>query len=428
MILQFVLLLGLFILLSLPIAGVLSLLGFTLDWALSPLPLQLALGEIAWEHGKEFILVAVPLFILIGELLLLAGVADRMYNAILRWVSWAPGGLMHANTASCALFAATSGSSVATAATVGTVALPQMRRQGYNERLFLGSLAAGGTLGILIPPSINMVIYGALTDTSVPQLYLAGFIPGALLALLFAGVVMIACAIRPSFGGQPQSSTWAEKFASLPHLVPPILLFMVIVGSIYAGIATPTEAAALGVPAAMLLAWWNGAMSLSLLHRALANTMRTTAMIMLIMTAAYFLNFAIAAVGIVDTVNQFVVSLGWSPLQTLLAIIAIYIILGCIMDVLAMMVLTLPITTPLVVGLGYDPVWFGVVIMIVCEIALITPPIGMNCYVIQAVRGSGKIGDVFVGIVPFFLAMLLLIALLIAWPDVALWLPTMFYR
>ena len=237
--------------LALPVAGALGVLGLLLDQIYSSMPLTLALGEVAWSTSKDFLLVAIPMFILLGEILLRAGVAERMYGAMSKWMSWIPGGLMHSNIGACTLFAATSGSSVATAATVGTVALPLVEKYGYNERLFLGTLAAGGTLGILIPPSINLIIYAVLTDTSIPKLYLAGIIPGLGMALLFIVMVLALCLLRPGWGGRRMTSTWTERLASLVHLLPPLGIFMVVVGSIYVGLATPTEAAALGVVSAL---------------------------------------------------------------------------------------------------------------------------------------------------------------------------------
>ena len=230
--------------LSLPVAGALGVLGLLLDQLYASMPLTLALGEVAWSSSKDFLLVAIPMFVMLGEILLRAGVAERMYGAMVKWMSWIPGGLMHSNIGACTLFAATSGSSVATAATVGTVALPLVERYGYNERLFLGTLAAGGTLGILIPPSINLIIYAVLTDTSIPKLYLAGIVPGLAMAASFMGLVAALCMLRPRWGGQRAHFSWAERFASLVHLLPPIGIFLVVVGSIYAGLATPTEAAA----------------------------------------------------------------------------------------------------------------------------------------------------------------------------------------
>lgn len=408
---------------GLPVAAVLVGLGLLIEAFVVPIPLHQMIGEIAWENGRSDLLFSVPLFVLMGELLLLSGVAARMYDALLPWLNWLPGRLMHTNIATCTLFAATSGSSVATAATVGTVAIPQIEALGYNERLFLGSLAAGGTLGILIPPSINMIIFGAITNTSIPQLYLAGFLPGILLAFSFMLVIFVLCVIRPAWGGRTEHYTWRQRFAGLPDLLPPVGLFVLVVGSIYAGWATATEAAALGVLAALGLCAWRRTLSFDLLHRSFEETMKTTAMIMLILVAAFFLNFAVVLTGVVKQVTDLVTSLGMSPGEAIFVIVVMYLILGCVLDVLSMTVLTVPVLTPMVAGLGYSPVWFGILVMLVSEAALISPPVGMNAYVIHSLRSHGRIEDVFIGIMPFLLSMLLTILLITIWPDIVLFLP-----
>jgi len=414
--------------LALPIAVVLGALALILDWSYAFLPLSRAFGEMFWAHNADFVLAAIPLFILMGEIMLRSGIADRMYGAMVQWMSWAPGGLMHANIGTCAAFAATSGSSVATAATIGVVAMPQIKRRGYNERLFLGSLAAGGTLGILIPPSINMIVFGFLTDTSVPQLFLAGIIPGLLLTALYMTVILVACLARPDWDGNREQTSWRGRFLALLDLFPPLVLFMIVVGSIYAGWATPTEAAALGVLAAFVLAAMNRRLNWTMLKACMEGTMRTSAMMLLILVISFFLNFVFASIGIVQVVNDAILGLGWTPFATILFIIGIYIVLGMFMETLAMVVLTVPIVTPVVVALGYDPVWFGILVVILSETAILTPPIGMLCFVIQGVRQRGKLSDVFIGIVPFLSALAVLIAIMLAWPQIALWLPTLFYR
>jgi tripartite ATP-independent transporter DctM subunit len=330
---------------------------------------------------------------------------------------------MHSNIGACTVFAATSGSSVATAATVGTVALPLVKKYGYNERLFLGTLAAGGTLGILIPPSINLIIYAVLTDTSIPKLYLAGIVPGMGLALAFMVMIVIVCLARPSWGGRRLSATWQERFASLPHLLPPLGIFLVVVGSIYAGIATPTEAASLGVVAALGLAAAYGKLSLAMMKEVLENSMRTTAMVMLIIVAAYFLNFVISAIGLTAMLTDFISGLGLSKFEMLLAVVVFYLILGCFMETLSMMITTIPIVAPVMFGLGFDPLWFGVVLVILIEMALITPPVGLNLFVVQSLRTHGTLNDVMIGSLPFVVAMLVMIALLGFFPGLALWLP-----
>jgi len=412
--------------LSIPVAASLGVLGLLLDPLYSMLPLSRAMGEMAWGTSTEFLLVAIPLFIMLGEILLRAGFAERMYGAMSLWLSWLPGGLMHANIGASTLFAATSGSSVATAATVGTVAIPQIKRFGYHEPLFLGSIAAGGTLGILIPPSINLVIYGVLTNSSVPQLYLAGIIPGLLMALLFMAVIIIACKIKPHWGGQRVTASWSERLRSLVHLLPPAGIFLLVVGSIYAGVATPTEAAALGVLGALVLAALFGRLKLAMLREVLESSMRATAMIMIIVVAAGFLNFVMSAIGLTGAITDTVTGLGWSPMWMLLAVVVFYVILGCFMETLSMMITTIPIVAPIMTALGFDPIWLGIVIILLVETALITPPVGLNLFVVQSLRKSGSMQAVINGSMPFVLALFVMIGLLAAFPGLALWLPSVF--
>ncbi|MCR9239298.1 MAG: TRAP transporter large permease [Alphaproteobacteria bacterium] len=427
MLLKTLLILVALIALAVPIAASLGWLGLTLQYLESPMPLHRALGDMVWQTGTDFLLVAIPMFVLLGEILLRAGITERMYDGMVKWLGWLPGGLMHSNIGSSALFAATSGSSVATAATIGTIAVPQIHERKYNEPLFLGTIAAGGTLGILIPPSINLILYGLLTDTSVPELYLAGFIPGFLLAVLFMVTIVILCILKPEWGGTAIVATWKERFSALPSLIPPIGIFLVVVGSIYAGIATPTEAASLGVVAAMILAAFNRKLTIDMLRVAIEGTMRTTAMIMLIILAAVFLNFVLSVIGLTQALADFITGLGYTPFQTMLVIIGVLIVLGCFMETLSMLLTTAPLVTPIVIALGYDPVWFGILLMVLLETALITPPIGINLYVVQGIRGRGEMLDVMIGAAPFVLTMFAMIAFLLAFPQLALWLPSLVY-
>jgi tripartite ATP-independent transporter DctM subunit len=410
--------------LGLPVAGALAALGAALGGLYSPMPLSRAMGEIAWTSSTGFLLFSIPLFVMLGEILLRSGMADRMYGAMTQWLSWLPGGLMHANIGACAFFAATCGSSAATAATIGTVALPQAGKHGYNERLFLGSLASGGTLGILIPPSINMIVYGILTDTSIPKLYLAGIIPGLVLSALFMLTIYVACRRRPAWGGTPVATSWPARWRSLRDLGPPLIIFGVIIGSIYTGMATATESAALGVIAALVLAGLQRRLSAAVMAAVFEGTMRTTAMIMLILVAAFFLNFVMAGIGLTNQLNRAITELQLSPLMLLVAVVIFYAILGCFMETLSMMVTTIPIVTPVMVAAGFDPVWFGIVVIILIELALITPPVGLNLYVIQGIRPSGQVHDVIVGALPFVLAMFAMIAILALLPGLALYLPS----
>jgi tripartite ATP-independent transporter DctM subunit len=410
--------------LAVPVAAGMGWLGLVLNQFYSPISLSVVAGEVSWSASTSFILVAVPFYVLLGEILLRSGIAERMYNAVVQWVSWLPGGIMHSNIVACALFAAISGSSVATAVTIGTIALGEIRKHKYNEPLFLGTIAAGGTLGILIPPSINMIVYGALTDTSIPKLYMAGFIPGIILALMFMGTVWIACLWRKEWGGTPVETSMAARLSSLPDLVPPIFIFAAVIGSIYGGFATATESAALGIFAAILLALWRRALNVRVIGEIFYGTVMTTGLIMAIIIAAYFLNVVITSTGLPNQITTLVRSLDLSPLGVLMLVIGFYLVLGMFMETLSMMVTTIPITTPIIVAAGYDPVWFGIMVVLLMEASLLTPPVGMNLFVVQGIRDRGQLVDVMVGSLPFIVALLAMIALIIVFPGIVTWLPS----
>nr|WP_297456621.1 TRAP transporter large permease [uncultured Halomonas sp.] len=388
------------------------------------LPLLYSFGDTLWGTLNDFLLTAVPLFILLGELLLRSGVTERMYSALSVWLSRMPGGLLHTNIGASTVFAAMSGSSVATAATIGTVALPALSNRGYSERLSLGTLAAGATLGILIPPSINMIIYGAITNTSIGKLFIAGILPGLLLAGAFMLTVMAFSLLRPGVAGDEEPRVpLAQRLRSLVDLIPPACVFAIVIGSIYSGWATPTEAAALGVMAALVLAAINRKLTLAMLHECFLSMARTTAMILLIIVAAFFMNYIVGILGIPYALTTWVADLGLTPLGLILALVVFYLVLGCFLETLSMMIATVPIVVPMVVQFGFDPVWFGIFLVIMMEISLITPPVGMNLYVVQGVRGKGPITDVMLGSLPFLAIMLAFVLLIILWPEMVLWLP-----
>jgi tripartite ATP-independent transporter DctM subunit len=422
-IVAFLIMLGL-MLIGIPIAVVMVLMGvigglLTFGW-----PLVQSVGPVVWGVQNENILTAIPLFILLGELLLRSGIADRMYTALSAWLGKLPGGLLHTNIGCCAMFAATSGSSVATAATIGTVALPPLTERNYSKRQALGSLAAGGTLGILIPPSVNLLIYGSLTNISIGQLFVAGIIPGIVLTLSF--MVYIALSNLSDRREPPAEALLPrhERVRLLRHLIPPLLIFVIVMGSIYFGIATPTESAAIGVMTALIFAWRAGSLSFAMLHRCFNQTAQLTGMILLIIVGAFILNVTLSLTGVAQVMTDWVTSLGLSAIQLLLLLVVFYLILGMFMDVLSMQVATIPIAYPIVTSLGIDPVWFGVFIVLMCELGLITPPVGMNLYVVQGVRqDGGNIEDVMWGALPFALIMLGFSVLLIYVPSIVLWLP-----
>ncbi|PWQ95957.1 TRAP transporter large permease [Leucothrix arctica] len=413
-----------FLALSIPVGIVLFLLAFGIDTFYSPFPLMRGLGQVVWSSSNSATLIAIPFFVLLGEILVRCGVATRTYAALNKWVSWLPGGLIHANIATATLFSATSGSSVATAATVATVAMPQAEKLNYDPRLFSGAIAAGGTLGILIPPSINLIVYGFLTESSIPQLFLAGLLPGILMALGFMLATVILCMIKPSLGGPRQLYSISEKLSSLGDLLPILGLFGVIVGTIYAGWATPTEAAAVGVAMALVIAAQQRALNMELLLQSLRGAIRTTSMVMLVVVGAYVLNYVLTAAGVSRALQTLLRGLDMTPLATLFVIILIYIVLGFFIETLSLMVATIPIIVPIIVDLGYDKIWFGILMIILVEMALITPPVGLNLYVVQSARKSGKFSDVMVGCIPYALIMLLMVGMLIVVPQLALYLPS----
>ncbi len=410
------------LLLSIPVAATLAALGLSLGGIFSPFPLYRAIGEIAWSAGTDFLLLTIPLFVLLGEILLRAGIAERTYRALYLWLSWLPGGLLHANIATSALFAATSGSSVATAATITTVALPQARKFGYAESLFSGSIAAGGTLGILIPPSINLIVYGFLTNVSIPRLFLAGIVPGILLALLFMACIVVICLVNPKIAGRRVETTWAQRLGSLKDLLPVLFIFVIVIGSIYAGLATPTESAALGVITALVIAASYRRLNLQVLRDVVEGTMRTSGMIMLILLAAYFLNFVLASIGLTTMLTEFVNGLDMTPMATMAVIIAMYVVLGFFVETLSLMVITIPIVAPVVTSLGFDPIWFGILLILLIEMALITPPVGLNLYVVQGIRNRGSISEVMIGSIPFVIMIALMIVAMLVFPNMALYL------
>jgi tripartite ATP-independent transporter DctM subunit len=330
---------------------------------------------------------------------------------------------MNANIGFCAVFSASSGSAVATAATIGTVAIPEMKRHGYNERLFLGTLAAGGTLDILIPPSINLIIYGALTETSIPQLYLAGFLPGFLLAFLMILTIVGACLWKPEWGGRPGKTDWPTRIRSLVDLIPPLLIFLVVIGAIYTGLATATESAALGLVFSCILAAARKRLTLGVIKLAAEGCMKITGMTMAILVAAYFLNFVMATIGLNKQFTSAIETLGLGPYQTLWIVILVLLLLGTFMETLPMMIATVPILAPVMVSLGFDPVWFGILVILLVQTGMISPPVGMTLFVVQSIRKTGSVNDVFIGSLPFMLTLGIMIVLLVVFPSIALIVP-----
>jgi tripartite ATP-independent transporter DctM subunit len=409
--------------LSLPVAFAIVAVGTVGGYLAFGMPLIEMMGSVVWGTLNNSVMTAIPLFMLLGEILLRSGIADKMFDVLAVWLGRLPGGLLHTNIGTCALFSATSGSSVATAATVATVSLPALGQRGYPLQATLGSLAAGGTLGILIPPSVNLLVYGSLANVSVGQLFIAGVVPGLLLTALFSLYILIAHRNAGAADKAPDVPL-AQKLRLLRHLLPPAVIFLVVMGSIYGGLATPTESAALGVMVALFFVWRQGRLSLALMEHCFRQSARTTGMVVLVIVCALLLNVTLSMLGTAQAVTQWVGSLGLNAYTLLALLTGFYILLGMFMDAMSMLVLTVPIAVPMVVAVGVDPVWFGIFIVVMCEIALITPPVGMNLFVVQGLRrDGGSFGDVVRGSLPYVFIMIGFVGLLIAWPQIALWLP-----
>lgn len=387
-----------------------------------------AVGMQFWSAMEDYVLLAIPLYILLGEILVRSGSTDRLYRSLSDWLNPLPGGLLHTNLGASAIFSAVSGSSVATAATVATVALPSFRKRKYDDRLVLGSIAAGASLGNLIPPGIAFIVYGALTNTSVGQLYAGGVVPGVLMTLMFMGTIMLMSWLKPQWVRQKEvMDPLMERLKRIVDLMPPLVIFGIIMGSIYTGWATVTESAALAVVAALPIAAIYGKLNVRMLHDCFIATAQLTAMSMLVLACAFYLNFVLGLLGVTPALGKFVAELQVSRVELLIVLAIFYLLLGVFFESLPMMVGTVPIVFPVIVAAGIDPVWFGVFMVLMCEVSLLSPPVGMTLYVIQAVRREGTIAQVFAGTIPFFAAMVLMTGLLIAFPDLALWLPRMMY-
>jgi C4-dicarboxylate transporter, DctM subunit len=410
---------GLWIAFGLGITGVLLLLAHGGVRALAPI------GTIAWDTVESFVLTSVPLFILMGEVILRAGLSNSFYRSMGLWFHGLRGRLLQSNIVACAVFAAVSGSSVATAAAIGTVAIPEMTRRGYERRLLFGSLAAGGTLGILIPPSIPMIIYGAMVDQSVERLFIAGVVPGILLTLLFMAFIWVRVTMSPALvPAEEARPSWGERLRCLPGVAPMVCLILLVLGSIWLGYATPTEAAAVGATAAMLLSAAARRLTWAVLRDSVAGTVRTTCMVLFIIVGAQILSYALVRTGVSRALTAWVVGMGLSRWFLFAIIVLLYIFLGCIIDGVSMMVLTIPILYPIVVAAGFDPIWFGIVLVIMIELGAITPPVGLNMFVIQGLSGGRPLSEIVWGSLPFGVLMLVEIVIVSMFPGLVTWLPS----
>lgn len=386
----------------------------------------LALAGISvFESAQSFELSVIPLFVLMGVFAARSGISSDLFSAFNIWLRRRRGGLAHASIAACAAFGAVCGSSLATAATMGKVALPEMRRYGYSGRLSTGSVAAGGTIGILIPPSVIMLIYGILTETSIGDLFIAGIIPGILLTVLFMLTVVVITRVDPEAAPAVSDIATLEKQpgSAFAKVWATLFLFFIVIGGIYSGIFTPTEASGIGAVGALLIGLCLRRLNLASIGECLMETVQTTSMIFLILIGAILFSAFISLSGTPALMGSWIVGLSLSPLLTIILIVMIYLVLGAFLDTLAMIILSIPIFFPIITDLGYDPVWFGVLVVIVVELALITPPLGINVFVIRGLADDVSLVQVFAGVLPFCLALLMLVALVIAFPALVTTLP-----
>ena len=414
----FVLILSsLWISISLMIVATMAMFLFT------TLPVSYAIPQLFFSVNASFTLVCLPLFILMGELIYRSGASSDLYSGISPWVENIPGRLLHSNILACTLFAAISGSSSVTCATMASVAVPELKSRGYNRSLCIGSLAGAGTLGLLIPPSIALIVYGALTNTSIGSLFAGGIIPGLMISGLFISYIAILAILRPSVAPASRIYTWEQRIKGLLKVLPASFVILIVLGSIYTGIATPTEAATVGCACALIITCAYRKLTWKLLWQALFISIKTTSMIMLIYTGASALSSAMAYMMIPQHLAQAIAAMNVSRYTVLCIIYFIYIVIGCLFDGVSMMVLTLPIIFPLICKLGFDPVWFGVVLTILIETAQITPPVGLNLYVLQSISGE-RIETIAIYSIPFFMILILGVVIVTFFPNIILFLPS----
>ena len=401
-----------------------ALVGFLGFAVLSSLGSSFAImGMEPFKIGAAYSLTVIPLFILMGQFANHSKMGFEIYQTVYRWIGFLPGGLSMATIGACGGFAAISGSSLAAAATMGMVALPEMKRFKYDNALATGCVAAGGTLGILIPPSTVMIIYGILTEQPIATLFIAGILPGLLLTGLFILTIYVVTKIKPSLGPPGPRFSMKERIYSLKDTWSIFSLFVLVIGGLYTGWFTPTEAAGVGAFGAFAITIIKKRLTWDNLKISLAQTVRTTAMVFLILIGAHVFGYFLTISQIPDQLSILATEWGLSKYAILAMIIFAYIIMGCFMEGLALMVLTIPIVYPLVLELGFDPIWFGVIITLVMEMSLITPPVGINVFIISGISKDVPMYVIFRGIIPFWCAMLVCVILLILFPQIALWLP-----
>ena len=403
--------------------GVVGFIGFGL--LVSWLGSLTMVGRQAFDTATAYDLSVIPLFILMGNFVTRAGLSEELYKAAYSWIGHRRGGLAMATILSCAGFAAVCGSSLATAATMAKVTMPPMRKFGYADSLATGSIAAGGTLGILIPPSVILAVYGILTSTDIGVLFVAGVLPGLLGALLYITAIMATTRIWPHLGPPGERTSWPERLRTLGRVWGILALFLLVMGGIYLGLFTPTEAAGVGASGAFLFALSRGRMNRRELMDVLVDSTKTSAMIFFVIVGANIFSNLINESGLPETMASWVIGLDISPLSIVAVIMIIYVILGCFLESMSMILLTVPLFFPMIVKLGFDPIWFGIIVVVVTEISLITPPIGMNIFVLNTVLPDVRTGTIFRGVLPFVAIDVVRLLILVLFPAIVLYLPSL---
>ena len=405
---------------SMGLVGIVGI-GLTRGWD----PALASTAQVVHETGFAYTLSVIPLFILMGNFVARAGLAHELFAAAYAFIGHFRGGLAHATVAACAGFGAICGSSIATAATMSKVAYPSMKKMGYSDSLSTGVMAAGGTLGIMIPPSTIMVIYGIITETNIGKLFAAGVIPGILTALLMMAAIAYITSKDPEHAPAGKRSTWPERWAALRGIWGVVLLVIVVLGGIYGGLFTATEGAGFGAAGAFLFALARRRLTWAILVQVLVESARTTAMLFtLLIAATIFANF-VNFTSMPNDLKEWITHLGLSPVMIITAMMFIYIVLGTVMEELTMVLLTIPLFFPIVTALGFDPVWFGILIVMIVQIGLISPPVGMNLFVINTLLPKVGLSNIFKGCWPFVVVMIFVLGLLIAFPQISLWLPSL---
>ena len=406
------------------VAITLAIIGFIATIAKVSTPAGAVMATSIWQSLNSWDLTALPMFLWMGDILYRTRLSEDMFEGLAPWLARLPGRLLHVNILGCAIFAAVSGSSAATCATIGRISMPELAKRGYDERLAIGTLAGSGTLGLLIPPSIIMIVYASATDQSIARLFIAGVLPGILLASLFMGYVMIwAILNRDKMPPADPPTSFANRMAATRRLLPVVLLIAGVIGSIYGGLASATEAAVVGVVGALILAWVTGTLSWATFSEALLSATKTSCMICFILAGAAFLTTAMGFTGIPRALAEWIAGMQLSRWQLLVALTLFFILLGCFLDGISMVVLTTSVVIPMVERMGIDLIWFGIYIVLVVEMAQITPPVGFNLYVLQSLTGR-NLFVIAAYTMPLFLLMSLAIVLLVAFPGIALWLPS----